>query len=119
MSEHVAMDKGAKLGGVTFDLTVFFADPLEVLGFVAARTERILLGTAILQLPLPHPVMLAKRLATIDVLSIGRMRLLTLGLGSLPGESEALSVDHAPRGPPAGEALDGLRLLLAGDENGV
>src|SRR5258708_3484805 len=123
MSEHVAMYKGAKLGGVTFDPT-FFADPLEVLAFVAARTERILLGTAILQLPLHqlplhHPVMLAKRLATIDVLSIGRMRLLTVGLGSLPGESEALSVDHATRGRRADEAIDVLRLLWAGDENGV
>src|SRR5260370_6754276 len=119
MSEHVAMYKGGKLGGVPFDPTVSFADPLEVLAFVAARTERILLGTAILQLPLHHPVMLAKRLATIDVLSIGCMRLLTLGLGSLPGESEALSVDHATRGRPADEAIDVLRLLWAGDENGV
>src|SRR5260370_17321267 len=100
MSEHVAMYKGAKLGGVTFDPTVSFADPLEVLAFVAARTERILLGTAILQLPLHHPVMLAKRLPTIDVLSIGRMRLLTLGLGSLPRESEALTADPAPPRPP-------------------
>src|SRR5258708_14216237 len=104
MSEHVARYKGAKLGGVTFDPTVSFADPLEVLAFVAARTERILLGTAILQLPLHHPGMLAKRLPTIDVLSIGSMRLLTLGLGSLPGEPDALSVLHATRGHPAAEA---------------
>jgi len=119
MSEHVAMYKGAQLGGVTFDPTVAFADPLEVLAFVAARTGRILLGTAILQLPLHHPVMLAKRLATIDVLSKGRMRLLTVGLGSLAGESAALGVDHATRGRRADEAIDVLRLLWAGDENGV
>lgn len=36
-------------------------------------------------LPYRHPVILAKRLATIDVLSKGRMRLLTVGLGGLPG----------------------------------
>src|SRR5258708_34081224 len=47
------------------------------------------------------------------------MRLLTVGLGSLPGESEALGVDHATRGRRADEAIDVLRLLWAGDENGV
>jgi probable F420-dependent oxidoreductase len=119
MSEHVALYKGAQLGGAAIDPTLAIADPLEVLAFVAARTERILLGTAILQLPLHHPVMLAKRLATIDVLSKGRMRLLSIGLGSLPGESAALGVDHATRGRRADEAIDVLRLLWAGGENGV
>ena len=119
MSEHVALYKGAQLGGAAIDPTVAIVDPLEVLAFVAARTERILLGTAILQLPLHHPVMLAKRVATIDVLSKGRMRLLTIGLGSLAGESAAMGVDHATRGRRADEEIDILRLLWAGDENGV
>ncbi|HVC77515.1 MAG TPA: TIGR03619 family F420-dependent LLM class oxidoreductase [Candidatus Micrarchaeaceae archaeon] len=119
MSEHVAMHRGSKVGGVALDPTVAIADPLEVLTFIAAKTQRILLGTAILQLPLHHPVMLAKRLATIDVLSKGRMRLLTVGLGALAGESAALGVDHATRGRRADEAIDILRLLWAGDENGV
>jgi alkanesulfonate monooxygenase SsuD/methylene tetrahydromethanopterin reductase-like flavin-dependent oxidoreductase (luciferase family) len=43
--------------------------------------------------PYHHPVVLAKRLATIDVLSKGRMRLLTVGLGALPGEAQAAGVD--------------------------
>src|SRR5258708_22978579 len=68
MSEHVAMYKGAKLGGVTFDPTVSFADPLEVLAFVAAGTERIPLLTAILQLALHHPLMLCKPLAPLRVI---------------------------------------------------
>lgn len=87
--------------------------------FVAAATERILLGTSALQLPYHHPVTLAKRLATIDVLSKGRMRLLTVGLGSLPGEAAAMNVDFASRGRRADEAIDVLRLLWSGDENGV
>jgi alkanesulfonate monooxygenase SsuD/methylene tetrahydromethanopterin reductase-like flavin-dependent oxidoreductase (luciferase family) len=49
-------------------------------------------------------VVLAKRLATIDVLSKGRMRLLTVGLGSLPGEARAMGVDFANRGRRADEA---------------
>lgn len=68
---------------------------------------------------LPHPVIFAKRLATIDVLSEGRMRLLTVGLGTLPGEARALGVDFGSRGRRADEAIDVLRLLWAGDGRGV
>jgi alkanesulfonate monooxygenase SsuD/methylene tetrahydromethanopterin reductase-like flavin-dependent oxidoreductase (luciferase family) len=50
------------------------AEPLECLAFVAASTSRILLGTAVLLLLYHQPVVLAKRLATLDVLSGGRMR---------------------------------------------
>ncbi len=63
--------------------------------------------------------MLAKRLATLDVLAKGRMRLLTVGVGSLPGEAQAGGVDFASRGRRADEAIDVLRLLWSGDESGV
>jgi len=72
-----------------------------------------------LLLPYHHPVVLAKRLATIDVLSQGRMRLLTVGLGVLPGEAQAMGVDFATRGRRADEAIDVLRLLWTGGESGV
>jgi probable F420-dependent oxidoreductase len=117
--EHIALYPGAKGGGVEFPPSLAIADPLECLSFVAAATERILLGTAVLLLPYHHPVVLAKRLATIDVLSRGRMRLLTVGLGTLPGEAAAMGVDFPARGRRADEAIDVLRLLWAGDENGV
>src|SRR6266566_4291984 len=57
--------------------------------------------------------------ATLDVLSKGRMRLLTVGVGALPGEAMAGGVDFATRGRRADEAIDVLRLLWDGDENGV
>src|SRR5580700_5479350 len=117
--EHVALYPGASVGAVTFPADLPVADPLECLSFVAAATERILLGTAVLLLPYHQPVVLAKRLATIDLLSKGRMRLLTIGVGSLPGEAAAVGVDYATRGRRADEAIDLLRLLWAGDENGV
>jgi len=47
------------------------------------------------------------------------MRLLTVGLGSLPGEAEAAGVDFATRGRRADEAIDVLRLLWAGGADGV
>ena len=53
-------------------------DPLDVLNYAAAHTSTIRIGTSILVLPLYNPVMLARRLTTIDVLSGGR---LTVGLG--------------------------------------
>jgi probable F420-dependent oxidoreductase len=86
---------------------------------VAAATDRILLGTGVLLLPYHHPVVLAKRLATIDQLAKGRMRLLTVGLGALPGEARAVGVDFATRGRRADEAIDVLRLLWSGGEEGV
>jgi alkanesulfonate monooxygenase SsuD/methylene tetrahydromethanopterin reductase-like flavin-dependent oxidoreductase (luciferase family) len=117
--EHIALYPGASLGAVPFPPDLPIADPLECLAFVSAATERILLGTGVLLLPYHQPVVLAKRLATIDLLSKGRLRLLTIGVGSLPGEAAAVGVDYATRGRRADEAMDALRLLWAGDENGV
>jgi probable F420-dependent oxidoreductase len=119
VSEHIALYPGARGGGIEFPPSLAVADPLECLSYVAASTERILLGTAVLLLPYHHPVVLAKRLATIDMLSKGRMRLLTVGVGVLPGEAEAMGVDFAARGRRADEAIDVLRLLWAGDDSGV
>jgi probable F420-dependent oxidoreductase len=117
--EHIALYPGAAVGPAVFPPATPIADPLECLSFVAAATQRILLGTGVLLLPYHHPVVLAKRLATVDLLSKGRMRLLTIGVGSLPGEAAAAGVDYATRGRRADEAMDALRLLWAGDESGV
>jgi probable F420-dependent oxidoreductase len=119
LPEHVALYPGAKIGPMELTPSLPFGDPLEILTFVAATTRRILLGTGVLLLPYHHPVVLAKRLATVDVLSGGRMRLLTVGVGALPGEARAAGVDYTTRGRRADEAIDVLRLLWAGDEEGV
>ena len=119
VTEHIALYPGATVGPVTIPASLPIADPLECLSFVAAATERILLGTAVLLVPYHQPVILAKRLATLDVLSKGRMRLLTAGVGALPGEAAAAGVDFATRGRRADEAIDVLRLLWSGDEDGV
>jgi probable F420-dependent oxidoreductase len=117
--EHVALYPGARVGEVEFPADLPIADPLECLAFVAASTTTILLGTGVLLLPFHHPVVLAKRLATLDVLSNGRMRLLTIGVSSLPGEAAAVGVDFATRGRRADEAIDVLRALWAGDATGT
>jgi probable F420-dependent oxidoreductase len=117
--EHIVLYPGATFGSSELPPSLPYADPLDCLSFVAAATRRILLGTGVLLLPYHHPVVLAKRLATIDVLSRGRMRLLTVGLGTLPGEASAVGVDFGTRGRRADEAIDVLRLLWAGGEDGV
>ncbi len=119
LPEHMALHVGARVGDLEIPPATPIADPLECLAFVAASTSRILLGTAVLLLPYHQPVVLAKRLATLDVLSRGRMRLLTVGVGALPGEAAAVGVDYRTRGRRADEAIDVLRALWAGDAEGT
>src|SRR6201985_3381077 len=117
--EHIALYPGASVGPVTFPAATPVADPLECLAFVAAATERILLGTGVLLLPYHQPVVLAKRLGPLDVLSRGRVRLFSGGVGAPPRQGVAGGVDFTTRGRRADEAIDVLRLLWEGDENGV
>ncbi|SDS25797.1 TIGR03619 family F420-dependent LLM class oxidoreductase [Microlunatus soli] len=119
LPEHVVGYQGAKVGEFDLAPDLEYVDPLDALAFVAAGTDRLLLGTGVLLLPYHHPVTLAKRLATIDQLSRGRVQLLTVGLGSLPGEATAVGVDFASRGRRADEAIQVLRLLWSGDAAGV
>jgi probable F420-dependent oxidoreductase len=119
LPDHVVLYPGAAFGAAEIPPTLPFLDPLDVLSFVAASTERIVLGTGVLLLPHRNPVILAKRLATVDVLSKGRMRLLTVGIGSLAGEAAGVGLDFTTRGRRADEAIDVLRLLWSGDEEGV
>jgi probable F420-dependent oxidoreductase len=90
-------------------------DPLDLLAFLAAATESLVLATGIVVLPEHHPVQLAKRLATIDVLSGGRMRL-GVGVGWMREELEALGIDFATRGARTDEIIDAMRALWRDDE---
>ncbi|GAA0264912.1 LLM class F420-dependent oxidoreductase [Cryptosporangium japonicum] len=85
-------------------------DPLVHLGFVAAVTERMELGTAIVILPQRNPLVLAKQVASLDVLTGGRLRL-GIGAGYLEPELAALGVPMAERGSRTDEYLDAMRAL--------
>lgn len=89
-------------------------DPLVVLGYAAAVTERVRLGTAILNMPYVAPAVLGKQLATLDVLSDGRVDA-GLGLGWSPEEFAAVGVNLARRGARAEEYLACLRALWGPD----
>lgn len=87
-----------------------FADPLVHLSYVAALTERIELGTGIIILPQRQPVVLAKQVASLDVLSGGRV-LLGVGVGYLEPELNATGVQLSERGGRTDEYLDAMRSL--------
>jgi len=87
-----------------------FIDPYIALGYLAAATRRIRLGTTVIVLPYRNPIVQAKMVATADVLSNGRITL-AIGSGHVPGESEALGVPYADRGPMTDEYLRIMRLL--------
>ncbi|MEM7409396.1 MAG: LLM class F420-dependent oxidoreductase [Myxococcota bacterium] len=87
-----------------------FLDPSVALAAIAARTERIRLGTGIIILPQRNPVELAKELASLDQVSRGRL-LFGLGAGYLEPEFRALGANFPERGAVTDEAIDVLRAL--------
>ena len=89
-------------------------DPLESLTFVAGQTSRVALGTSILDLPYYNPVMLARRLTTLDVLSGGRLRL-GLGLGWSKDEFDAAGASMKQRGRRADEFISVLKAIWTTD----
>ena len=85
-------------------------DPLVALAHVAAHTERIRLGTGVIILPQRNPVVLAKQVASLDVLCGGRL-ILGLGVAYLEPEMRAIGVPMERRGARADEYLAAMRAL--------
>ncbi|MDN5892798.1 MAG: TIGR03619 family F420-dependent LLM class oxidoreductase, partial [Nocardioides sp.] len=105
-SEHVAIPTSvAQERGATY------WDPLATFGYLAARTTRIRLLTQVLVLGYHHPLEIAKRYGTLDMVSNGRL-VLGLGVGSLEEEFELLDATFAGRGAIADDALAALRASL-------
>lgn len=85
-------------------------DPFATLSFLAARTERIRLGTHVYNIGLRHPFVTARAATTVDVLSGGRLE---LGIGSswLREEWTAVGLDFDTRGRRVDEAIEVCRRL--------
>jgi probable F420-dependent oxidoreductase len=90
-----------------------FYEPLIAFTYVAARTSRLRLCTGILVLPMRHPAVAAKQVATLDQLSGGRV-ILGVGIGAYREEYEALFPDAkgVHRGSIVDEGMRALRLLF-------
>lgn len=78
--------------------------PLILATWVAARTERLRVGTAITVLPLHHPLEIAEQVAVLDVLTGGRVTI-GFGSGASPNEFDAFGADHSERHAIFAEAL--------------
>jgi len=87
-------------------------DPLATFGFLAARTERIRFATHVLVLPYHHPLEIAKRYGTLDVVSNGRV-ILGVGVGTLKEELDLIGAPFEDRGPRSDDALKALRASLS------
>lgn len=91
----------------------WWLEPLAVLTYVAARTQNIRLGTSILLAALRRPIVLAKQLSTIDVMSNGRLDI-GVGVGWQREEYTASDLDFAGRGGHLDRTLGALRAVWSG-----
>ena len=110
MSQYDSVYPYDPSGRVELSADCAVPDPLDLLAFVAGQTHRLGLATGVLVLPNHHPVVLAKRVATVDALSGGRLRL-CVGMGWLKEEIEACGAEFTSRGRRADEQLEVMRLL--------
>jgi alkanesulfonate monooxygenase SsuD/methylene tetrahydromethanopterin reductase-like flavin-dependent oxidoreductase (luciferase family) len=91
-------------------------DAMSTLSAIAASTTRILIGTSILNIVVRNPVICAKALAAIDILSSGRL-FAGVGPGSHRGDYDACGMDFNERWPRFSEALQVLVRLLSNDDS--
>jgi probable F420-dependent oxidoreductase len=102
-------------GQMPFNPSEPYWEPLTVMSYVAGRTSRIRLGTSVLILPYRNPVVTAKMLATLDVLSNGRVTL-GAGVGWMEEEFKAIGLDtYRRRGAYADECIRIFRELWTRD----
>lgn len=97
-------------GRMPTSATTSMPDPLDWLSFAAAHSTRLTIATGVLILPQYSPVQLAKRVATIDRLTRGRLRL-GVGLGWQVEEYAALNVPFAERAARMDENIAAMRAL--------
>jgi probable F420-dependent oxidoreductase len=90
-------------------------DPAVSLSFIAARTSTIKLGTGIIILPQRNPLVLAKEMASVDVVSKGRL-LFGVGVGYLEPEFRALGYTLDNRGEKTIEYLNAMRAVWSEDQ---
>jgi probable F420-dependent oxidoreductase len=89
-------------------------DPLIALAWAGAAASDIKLGTSVVVLPLRNPMLLAKQVATLDLLTGGRV-LLGVGVGWMREEFAAIGVPFDDRWPRANEMVELMRLLWSGE----
>ncbi|MEU7852286.1 TIGR03619 family F420-dependent LLM class oxidoreductase [Nonomuraea sp. NPDC049141] len=113
-ADHVVLPS-PRVDGSPLEPDAPLLDAVVSLAFLAAHTERILLATGIIVLPQRDPLVLAKQLASVDVLSGGRL-IFGVGAGYLEPELRALGVPMPDRGSRVEEHLAAIRSLWQDDK---
>jgi probable F420-dependent oxidoreductase len=89
-------------------------DPLETLTYLAANTDQISLGTSIIDILFQNPIILARRFATLDILSGGRV-IAGLAIGWSKDEYDASGIPYKHRGARADEYMQVLKRIWTDD----
>jgi alkanesulfonate monooxygenase SsuD/methylene tetrahydromethanopterin reductase-like flavin-dependent oxidoreductase (luciferase family) len=113
------VDQELLFDGVYVSEHHFFEDgympaPLVMCAAIAMRTERVSIGTDLIQLPLSHPVTVAEEALVLDILSGGRMRL-GVGQGFYPQEFDGHGVSVRERASRTEESIEILRAAFSGE----
>jgi probable F420-dependent oxidoreductase len=118
--EHVVIPNphmpypGSRDGSMPGGDEVPIPDPLIPLAYAAAITTRLKFSTGVIILPQRHPLYLAKQLATLDLLSKGRM-MVGIGSGWMKEEFEAVDVAFNVRGARTDESIQAMRAIWRDD----
>ncbi len=111
------IDGGSNVAGGTAPLPPVYAvsyDPIETLAYIAAKTTTIALGISVLDAPFHAPVMLGKRLATLDQFSDGRV-IAGLGQGWMQQEFDVMDRSPKLRGQGVEEMIAAMRAVWGPD----
>lgn len=111
--EHVVLPS-PRVAPAPMNPTDPILDPMIHLAFVAAATERMLLGTGIIILPQRNPLVLAKQIASLDAVSGGRF-VFGVGVGYLEPEMSAIGVPLSERASRTDDHLAAMRTLWYGE----
>ncbi len=117
---HLPVEEGAPpalVGGVNIDDYRSIVDPLIALSAMAAQTTALRLGTGVLLVAQLDPIVLAKELATLDIISNGRVTL-GVGYGWNRREAESHGVDFSKRRTIANEKIACMREIWANEPAG-
>ncbi len=104
--EHIVLAESS----TRMPATTRMLNPLLALTYMAAYTKTIRLGTGVILLPQHQPLVLAKELATLDVLSVGRL-MVGVGVGWSEEEYDARGIPYSERGARADEYLEAMRAI--------
>jgi probable F420-dependent oxidoreductase len=111
--EHLAL-ADPQIPGSPMPPNIAFVDLGVTMAFAAAHTRTLRFGTGIMILPLRNPVVLAKQLASVDVLSNGRL-IFGIGIGNLEFEFSAVGMPFDHKGKRAEEMIGAMKALWTMD----